>query len=115
MATFYQLTTEEWLTVSEDLRLAELRVLFYLRTLDPFGDRRLSLKVIDIAEATRLQKGTVSKALKVLACKDYIDLELIEISVRVKKFPPGNHAARQETSQHARKLRGARTYTGRGF
>ena len=57
MSTFYQLTTEEWLTISKDLKLAELRVLFYLRTLDPFGDRKLNLKVIDIAEATSLQKG----------------------------------------------------------
>ena len=105
----YRLTNEEWLTVSKDLRPAELIVLFHLRTLDPFGDRKLDLKVIDIAEATGLKKGTVSKALKVLSHKEYIDLELVAISVRVKKFPPGNQfptgniAAHQETSQHTRK------------
>jgi len=112
----YRLTTEEWLTVSKDLRLAELRVLFYLRTLDPFGDRKLNLKVIDIAEATGLQKGTVSKALQVLLCKEFIDLEMIAIQVSVKKFPVGNQVscekhrstvgnldASQETSTHHRK------------
>jgi len=112
----YRLTTEEWLTVSKDLRLAELRVLFYLRTLDPFGDRKLRLKVIDIAEATGLKKGTVSKALQVLLCKEFIDLEMITIQVSVKKFPVGNQVscekhdstvgnfdASQETSTHHRK------------
>ncbi|HEY9631007.1 MAG TPA: hypothetical protein V6C84_27260 [Coleofasciculaceae cyanobacterium] len=37
----YRLINEEWLKISQDLKLAELRVLYYLRTLDPFGDRQL--------------------------------------------------------------------------
>jgi len=37
-----------------------------LRTIDPFGGRDLRVKVTDVATATGLQKGTVSKALKVL-------------------------------------------------
>lgn len=69
----YRLTNEEWLKISDDLNRAELKVLFHLRTLDPFGDRNLDLKVVDIAEATNLQKGTVSKALKVLSAKEYIN------------------------------------------
>jgi DNA-binding transcriptional ArsR family regulator len=113
----YRLTNEEWLAVSKELKPAEMIVLYYLRTLDPFGDRSLNLKVIDIAEATGLRKGTVSKALKVLSDKDYIDLEMIVVQIRVKKFPvenqvscrkpdctPGNFDARQETSMHGRKL-----------
>ena len=101
----YRLTNEEWLSISKDLRPAELIVFFHLRTLDPFSDRQLNLRVIDIAEATGLQKGTVSKALKVLDCKGYIDLELIKVSVQVRKFPPGNQTAHQETRQHTRKPR----------
>ena len=110
----YRLTSEEWLRISQDLKLAELRVLYYLRTLDPFGDRQLNLKVIHIAQTTGLKKGTVSKVLKVLAEKNYIDLELITIQIRVKKTPvevssdagkflPGNFHAQPETSQHSKK------------
>ncbi|MBD1855500.1 MULTISPECIES: MarR family transcriptional regulator [Leptolyngbya] len=114
--THYRLTNEEWLEVSQELKLAELRVLFHLRTLDPFGDRALNLKVIDIAEATKLQKGTVSKALKVLSDKGFIDLEMVTVRIHVKKVPVrnqvscrkpkrtiGNLNASQETLQHDRK------------
>jgi hypothetical protein len=113
----YRLTCEEWLSISKELKLAELRVLYYLRTLDPFGDRQLNLKVIDIAQATGLQKGTVSKALRVLANHEYIDLEMVTVQIRVKKFPVENQvsyrkpesttenfSASQETSAHHRKL-----------
>lgn len=108
----YRLTNEEWNLISDDLNKAELKVLFHLRTLDPFGDRNLDLKVVDIAESTNLQKGTVSKALKVLSHKEYINLELTAVRVRLnsKKFPTGNQfptgnlAAPQETSSHCRKL-----------
>lgn len=87
-ATHYRLTCEEWLAVSQSLKMAELRVLYYLRTLDPFGDRPLDLKVVDIATATGLTKGTVSKALRTLDCKGYIDLELVAVRVRLKSFQP---------------------------
>jgi DNA-binding MarR family transcriptional regulator len=66
---FYALKPEEWLQVTKELRYAEVRVLYYLRTIDPFGGRDLRVKVTDVATATGLQKGTVSKALKVLSDK----------------------------------------------
>ncbi|MEP0914676.1 hypothetical protein NDI45_27630 [Leptolyngbya sp. GB1-A1] len=70
--TFYQLTGEEWLTVLRQLKPAEIAVLYYLRTLDPFAEGQLDLKVIDIA-AVELSKGTVSKALRSLHDKGFID------------------------------------------
>ncbi|MGI0494288.1 MarR family transcriptional regulator [Alkalinema pantanalense CENA528] len=116
----YRLTSEEWLAVSNDLRFAEIKVLYYLRTLDPFGDRHLDLRVIDIADALGMSKGTVSKALQVLSDKEYIDLELVTVRVRLnssKKFPVGNQVScgkpenptgnqiiPQETSESCRKL-----------
>lgn len=112
----YRLTTEEWLEINQRLKPAEVRVLYYLRTLDPFGDRALNLKVIEIAEATALKKGTVSKALKVLDSEGFIDLEMVTVRIQVQKFPTenqvsprkhrstvGNIAAQEETSQHGRK------------
>lgn len=94
----YRLTTEEWLAISSKLTRAELIVLYYLRTLDPFGDRPLDLKVIDIAEVTGLTKGTVSKALRSLHDQGLIELEMVTVRIRLnpsklasaKKFPTGN-------------------------
>ena len=108
----YRLTSEEWLSVSSELRFAEIKVLYYLRTLDPFGDRQLDLRVVDIADALKLTKGTVSKALQVLGNKDYIDLELVTVRVRLnsKKFPGENEVScgkpeiLEETSESWRKL-----------
>lgn len=112
----YRLTCEEWLCLSQKLKFAELRILLYLRTLDPFGDRPLNLKVIDIAETTGLQKGTVSKALRSLSDLGYIDLEMVTIRIQ-NKFPTENNVSPekpkefptvppsfpQETSTHHRK------------
>jgi hypothetical protein len=93
---FYALKPEEWLQVTKELRYAEVRVLYYLRTLDPFGDRYLRVKVTDVATATGLQKGTVSKALKVLSDKGYIDLEITEALVKLQTFPKGDQVSRDE-------------------
>jgi hypothetical protein len=76
------------------LRYAEVRVLYYLRTIDPFGGRDLRVKVTDVATATGLQKGTVSKALKVLSDKGYIDLEITEALVKLQTFPKEDQVSR---------------------
>ncbi|MFM6065048.1 MAG: MarR family transcriptional regulator [Microcystis panniformis] len=91
---FYALKPEEWLEVTKELRYAEVRVLYYLRTIDPFGGRDLRVKVTDVATATGLQKGTVSKALKVLSDKGYIDLEITEALVKLQTFPKGDGVSR---------------------
>jgi hypothetical protein len=57
----YRLTNEEWLKASRELKPAERTVLYYLRTLDPFGDRELNVKVVDIAEMCGLNKGVLSQ------------------------------------------------------
>ncbi|MFM6642636.1 MAG: MarR family transcriptional regulator [Microcystis panniformis] len=91
---FYALKPEEWLEVTKELRYAEVRVLYYLRTINPFGGRDLRVKVTDVATATGLQKGTVSKALKVLSDKGYIDLEITEALVKLQTFPKGDGVSR---------------------
>lgn len=80
---YYQLTELEWVEVTQICRYAETRVLYYLRCLDPFGNRKLKVRVIDIAAAIGLKKGTVSKALKALDNKEYIDLEIDAATVQV--------------------------------
>ena len=74
---FYPLQNDEWVKACQELTPAQRDVLYYLRTLDPYGDRPLSLGVTEIARQLKLDKSTVSRALKALDQKGWIDLELI--------------------------------------
>ena len=42
---FYRLTHNEWIQTVKNLTGAEIKVLYYLRSLDPFGVKRSSPKV----------------------------------------------------------------------
>jgi hypothetical protein len=81
---YYRLTNEEWLRAIRELRPAERDVLYYIRTLDPFGSKELELGVRELAEVLNCNPGTVSRALKVLNQKGYIELDLVTIRVRIK-------------------------------
>ena len=83
MARFYPLEHEEWLQVSKDLNLSELNVLYYIRTLDPYGN---GIKVSANAIALKLgiNRSTASRALKSLDAKGYIDLEIVMANVSIK-------------------------------
>jgi uncharacterized membrane protein len=81
---YYRLTNEEWLRVVKDLKPAERDVLYYIRTLDPFGTQELELGVREMADTLGCNPGTVSRALKVLDQKGYIELDLVTIRVRIK-------------------------------
>ncbi|MGB5595808.1 MAG: helix-turn-helix domain-containing protein [Crocosphaera sp.] len=106
---FYPLQNDEWLKATQELRYAEIRVLYYLRTLDPFGQQDNRIKVTDIANIIGLKKGTVSKALCTLKEKDYIHLEVSEAIVSINSFPTRNLVSYkkprflQETRKHHRK------------
>ncbi len=83
MARFYPLEHEEWLEVSKELNLSELNVLYYIRTLDPYGN---GIKVSANAIALKLgiNRSTASRALKSLDAKGYIDLEIVMANVSIK-------------------------------
>ncbi len=106
---FYPLQNEEWLKATQELRYAEIRVLYHLRTIDPFGQSDTRIKVTDIANITGLKKGTVSKALHTLSEKGYINLEIVEAIVSINSFPIRNKVSHkkqsflQETLTHHRK------------
>ena len=78
MSKFYQLEPDEWLTVCKELKPAELKVLYRLRTLDPFGQHPIKFRVIDLAKDLDMNKGTVSRAVQRLAELGYINLEIVE-------------------------------------
>ena len=105
-ARHYRLTNDEWLKAVKELKPRERDVLYYLRTLDPWGDKDLVIGVRQIATDLECSPGTVSKALKVLDQKNWIDLEITAAKVKLRTdksdpqpidmsdsqdvFPPGN-------------------------
>ena len=94
MSKFYQLEPDEWLTVCKELKPAELKVLYRLRTLDPFGQQKIKFRVVDIAKALKLDNSTVSRAVQRLANLEYIDLEIVEaiatLTTKSKKLRTDN-------------------------
>lgn len=82
-ARHYRVTNDEWLLAWEQLRPAEIKVLYYLRTLDPWGDRNLEIGVTDIAKVLKCNKGTVSRALRTLDRGGWITLEISTATVRL--------------------------------
>jgi DNA-binding transcriptional ArsR family regulator len=70
---FYPLNNQEWERAWQELKPAEIRILYHLRTLDPWGEREMELGVSSLARDLKLDKGTVSRALRSLAEKGWID------------------------------------------
>ena len=83
-ARHYRLTNDEWLKAVKELKPRERDVLYYLRTLDPWGDKDLDIGVREIATDLECSPGTVSKALKVLDQKNWIDLEITAAKVKLR-------------------------------
>ena len=79
----YRLTSSEWEKVWQELKPTEVRILYHLRLLDPFGDRSLDIGVRELARTLNIDHSTVSRALKTLDAKGYIDLELLQVKVRI--------------------------------
>ncbi|MBF2018460.1 MAG: MarR family transcriptional regulator [Rivularia sp. T60_A2020_040] len=84
---FYPLQHEEFLSACHHLTPAQLMVLYFLRTLDPYGDG-VEVSVSEIArrlstESKEVHRSTVSRALKALDEKGFIDLELLKVKVKV--------------------------------
>ncbi|MBF1990815.1 MarR family transcriptional regulator [Fischerella thermalis] len=85
---FYPLQHEEWLRACRELTPAQRDVLYYIRTIDPYNQGI----VINAAEVARQLSGaerivhrqTVSRALKELDVKGFIDLELLQVRTKVK-------------------------------
>ena len=100
----YQLTNEEWLRAVHELKPRERDVLYYLRTLNPWGDREIEVSVRDMARVLSTPKnkcspGTVSTALKTLERLGWIELEIASAKIRLrsKNNEPESECSLQET------------------
>jgi DNA-binding transcriptional ArsR family regulator len=79
---FYPLQHAEWLRVCKELSPTAKDVLYYIRTIDPYSDG-VEISATQIARDLGVHRSTVSRALKDLERKGFIDLELIQVKVRV--------------------------------
>jgi hypothetical protein len=77
-----RLTNTDWIEVFKELNRAELGVLFYIRTLDPYGDRDLEIEPSTVGKILGLHRTTVSRALEALSSKNLIEMEVLKARVR---------------------------------
>ena len=85
---FYPLQHSEWLRACHELTPAQRDVLYFIRTLDPYGEG-LDLSIAEIARqlstpAKTVHRSTISRALKELETKGFIDMDLIQVNVTIK-------------------------------
>jgi DNA-binding transcriptional regulator YhcF (GntR family) len=79
---FYPLQHAEWMKATRELSPSAKDVLYYLRTLDPYSNG-IEITASGIARELGIHRSTVSRALKALDSKGFIDLELIRVTVRI--------------------------------
>jgi hypothetical protein len=85
---FYPLQHDEWLRACRELTPAQRDVLYFVRTLDPYGDG-LEISIAEIArqlstDKRTVHRSTVSRALKELDAKGFIDMELLMVRLNIK-------------------------------
>lgn len=85
---FYPLKHEEWLKTCRELTPAQRDVLYYIRTIDPYN-QGIDINAAEVARQLSaperiVHRQTVSRALKELDAKGFIDLELLQVRTKVK-------------------------------
>lgn len=85
---FYPLQHEEWLRACRELTPSQRDVLYFIRTLDPHNNG-IKVTAAEIARQLstpdkKVHRQTISRALKELDVKGFVDLELVEVQVKIK-------------------------------
>jgi hypothetical protein len=78
-----RITTEEVVALPE-LTYAELKLYLYLRTLDPFGDRKLEIETAVLSEQLGFSRRTIQRSLHTLNESDLIDWQVIKSKITTK-------------------------------
>ena len=84
---FYPLKSSEWLDSISQLTHSELKILYYVRSLDPYNNG-IDLSASQIAkdlstDKNKMHRSTVGRALKSLDRKGFINMELIKVRIKV--------------------------------
>lgn len=85
---FYPLQHSEWLRACQELTPSQRDLLYYIRTLDPYNNG-IAINTAEIARVfstngRNVHRQTISRALKALDQKGFIDMESITVNVRVQ-------------------------------
>ncbi len=78
-----RITSEEVVALPE-LTYAELKLYLYLRTLDPFGDRKLEIETAVLSEQLGFSRRTIQRALHALNESDLIDWQVMKSKITTK-------------------------------
>ena len=81
---FYPLQNSEWVKVVKELTKSQLAILYYLRSLDPYGDG-VKIRASKVAEDLEITKRAVNAAIAVLVQKEFINFGDAEYSIKL--FP----------------------------
>lgn len=87
---FFKLTANGWTELYAQLTKSELGLLYYIRSLDPFGDRELELSNSLIAKKLRISVRTVQRALASLKAKGLIVANYVRTCVGGSKMSPSD-------------------------
>ena len=79
---FYPLQHEEWVKACKDLSSRARDVLYYIRTADPYSNG-VEITAAAIARELDCNRSTISRALKELDAKGYIEMEILAAKVSV--------------------------------
>lgn len=101
---FYRLTHNEWIQTVKNLTGAEIKILYYLRSLDPFGDRHLEYSITEMAKDLNISKGAASKAVKKLDQIGLVEAQISKVKIKITtdqykdtEFPIGNKVSYSES------------------
>lgn len=78
-----RITSEEVVALPE-LTYAELKLYLYLRTLDPFGDRKLEIETAALSERLGFSRRTIQRSLHALNESDLIDWQVVKSKITTK-------------------------------
>lgn len=86
---FYPVTNCEWVSLSNRLSPIELKILIYLRTIDPYGDDFFEVRPSYLAAQFEVEPRTVNRALQKLKRSGDIEIEFDACRVKVLFFTQG--------------------------
>ncbi len=85
-----RLTNEDWSESFRSLTRSELGTFFYIRTLDPYGDRDLDINTSVLSKKLGIHRTSISRALESLSQKGLIEMEIqkakVNLSVNNRKL-----------------------------
>ena len=84
---FFKLTANGWVELYTQLTKSELGLLYYIRSLDPFGDREIEISTSEISKRLQISVRTVQRALANLKEKGLIVSKYVRTCVGGSTVP----------------------------